>query len=137
MTPIRATWSSFFGSRNSRFKSQFRTKKFPPSPLIWTKSKKQQFFLVRPCLTSNKINQKLTDRSNLLGRLIHGSLTILRLQPAKISGDFKGNEEKLLFIITSLGRVVFLCLPDHLFTCAQSHQSSQILHYDYNIGESS
>ena len=26
MTPIRATWSSFFGSRNSRFESQFRTK---------------------------------------------------------------------------------------------------------------
>ena len=25
MTPIRATWSSFFGSRNSRFESQFRT----------------------------------------------------------------------------------------------------------------
>ena len=26
MTPIRATWPSFFGSRNSRFESQFRTK---------------------------------------------------------------------------------------------------------------
>ena len=26
MTPIRATWSSFFGSQNSRFESQFRTK---------------------------------------------------------------------------------------------------------------
>ena len=26
MTRIRATWSSFFGSRNSRFESQFRTK---------------------------------------------------------------------------------------------------------------
>ena len=26
MTPIRATWSSFFGSRNSRFESQFKTK---------------------------------------------------------------------------------------------------------------
>ena len=26
LTPIRATWSSFFGSRNSRFESQFRTK---------------------------------------------------------------------------------------------------------------
>ena len=26
MTPIRATWSSFFGSRNSRFESQCRTK---------------------------------------------------------------------------------------------------------------
>ena len=26
MTPIRATWSSFFGCRNSRFESQFRTK---------------------------------------------------------------------------------------------------------------
>merc|ERR1719318_57468 len=26
MTPIPATWSSFFGSRNSRFESQFRTK---------------------------------------------------------------------------------------------------------------
>ena len=26
MTPIRATWFSFFGSRNSRFESQFRTK---------------------------------------------------------------------------------------------------------------
>ena len=26
MIPIRATWSSFFGSRNSRFESQFRTK---------------------------------------------------------------------------------------------------------------
>ena len=26
MTPIRATWSSFFRSRNSRFESQFRTK---------------------------------------------------------------------------------------------------------------
>ena len=26
MIPIRATWSSFFGSRNSRFQSQFRTK---------------------------------------------------------------------------------------------------------------
>ena len=26
MTPIRATWSSFYGSRNSRFESQFRTK---------------------------------------------------------------------------------------------------------------
>ena len=25
MTPIRATWSSFFGSQNSRFESQFRT----------------------------------------------------------------------------------------------------------------
>ena len=25
MTPIQATWSSFFGSRNSRFESQFRT----------------------------------------------------------------------------------------------------------------
>ena len=25
MTPIRATWSSFFRSRNSRFESQFRT----------------------------------------------------------------------------------------------------------------
>ena len=26
MTPNRATWSSFFGSGNSRFESQFRTK---------------------------------------------------------------------------------------------------------------
>ena len=26
MTPIRATWSSFFGRQNSRFESQFRTK---------------------------------------------------------------------------------------------------------------
>ena len=26
MTPIRATWSFFFGSQNSRFESQFRTK---------------------------------------------------------------------------------------------------------------
>ena len=26
MTPTRATWSSFFGSQNSRFESQFRTK---------------------------------------------------------------------------------------------------------------
>ena len=26
ITPIRATWSSFFGSRNLRFESQFRTK---------------------------------------------------------------------------------------------------------------
>ena len=26
MAPIRATWSSFFGSQNSRFESQFRTK---------------------------------------------------------------------------------------------------------------
>ena len=26
MTPIWATWSSFFGSRNSTFESQFRTK---------------------------------------------------------------------------------------------------------------
>ena len=26
LTPIQATWSSFFGSRNSRFESQFRTK---------------------------------------------------------------------------------------------------------------
>ena len=26
MTPIQATWSSFFGIRNSRFESQFRTK---------------------------------------------------------------------------------------------------------------
>ena len=26
ITPIRATWSSFFGSQNSRFESQFRTK---------------------------------------------------------------------------------------------------------------
>ena len=25
LTPIRATWSSFFGSRNSRFENQFRT----------------------------------------------------------------------------------------------------------------
>ena len=26
ITPIRATWPSFFGSQNSRFESQFRTK---------------------------------------------------------------------------------------------------------------
>ena len=26
MAPIGTTWSSFFGSRNSRFESQFRTK---------------------------------------------------------------------------------------------------------------
>ena len=25
LTPIGTTWSSFFGSRNSRFESQFRT----------------------------------------------------------------------------------------------------------------
>ena len=29
MTRIRATWSSFFGSRNSRFESQFRTWPLP------------------------------------------------------------------------------------------------------------
>ena len=28
MTPIWATWSSFFGRQNSRFESQFRTKKY-------------------------------------------------------------------------------------------------------------
>ena len=26
LTPIRATWSSFFGRQNSRFESEFRTK---------------------------------------------------------------------------------------------------------------